>query len=39
MLEILIGSFIASLGFGILFNIKGKKLLLAAIGVLFINYA
>lgn len=32
MLEILIGSFIASLGFGILFNIKGKKLLLAAIG-------
>lgn len=32
MLEILIGSFIASLGFGILFNIKGKKLFLAAIG-------
>lgn len=32
MLEITIGSFIASLGFGILFNIKGKNLFLAAIG-------
>lgn len=32
MLEILIGSFIASLGFGILFNIKGRNLFLAAIG-------
>lgn len=32
MLEILIGSFIASLGFGILFNIKGKKLVMAAVG-------
>lgn len=32
MLEMIIGSWIASLGFGILFNIKGKNLLFAAIG-------
>lgn len=32
MIEILLGSFIASLGFGILFNIKGRNLILAAIG-------
>lgn len=32
MLQIITGSFLASLGFGILFNIKGKKLILAGIG-------
>lgn len=32
MIEVVVGSFIASLGFGILFNIKGEKLLFAAIG-------
>lgn len=32
MINIMIGSFLASLGFGILFNIKGKKLALAGIG-------
>lgn len=32
MLQLVGGSFIASLGFGILFNIKGKNLLFAAIG-------
>lgn len=32
MMKIMIASFIASLGFGILFNIKGKKLILAGIG-------
>lgn len=32
LIEILCSSFIASLGFGILFNIKGKKLILAGIG-------
>lgn len=32
MVQIMIGSFFASLGFGILFNIKGKKLLLAGLG-------
>lgn len=32
MLTILISSFIATFGFGILFNIKGNKLVLAAIG-------
>lgn len=32
MIQIAIGSFLASLGFGILFNIKGKKLYLAGIG-------
>ncbi|MEG0469828.1 threonine/serine exporter family protein [Amedibacillus sp. YH-ame10] len=32
MIQIIIGSFLATLGFGILFNIKGKKLILAGIG-------
>lgn len=32
MIGIIIGSFLASLGFGILFNIKGKNLILAGIG-------
>lgn len=32
MIDIALSSFIASLGFGILFNIKGKKLILAGIG-------
>lgn len=32
MLQITIGAFLASFGFGILFNIKGKELLLAGIG-------
>lgn len=32
MAQIMIGSFLATLGFGILFNIKGKKLILAGIG-------
>lgn len=32
MVQIMIGSFFASLGFGILFNIKGNKLFLAGIG-------
>lgn len=32
MIEIALSSFVASLGFGILFNIKGKKLILAGIG-------
>lgn len=32
MIQIVIGSFLASLGFGVLFNIKGNKLILAGIG-------
>lgn len=32
MIEAMISAFIASFGFGILFNIKGKKLFLAGIG-------
>lgn len=32
MLTIIASSFVASLGFGVLFNIKGKKLILAGIG-------
>lgn len=32
LIEILCSSFVASFGFGILFNIKGKKLILAGIG-------
>lgn len=32
MIETMISTFLASLGFGILFNIKGKKLILAGIG-------
>ena len=31
--SVMISSFLASLGFGVLFNIKGNKLLLAGIGV------
>ena len=30
--SVMISSFLASLGFGVLFNIKGNKLLLAGIG-------
>ena len=32
MIQIIVGSFLATLGFGILFNIKGNKLILAGIG-------
>ncbi|MEF9967093.1 MAG: threonine/serine exporter family protein [Longicatena sp.] len=32
MIKIIISSFMATLGFGILFNIKGKKLIFAGIG-------
>ena len=32
MLLAIVGSFLAALGFGVLFNIKGKNLVLAAIG-------
>ena len=32
MLLGIVGSFFAALGFGVLFNIKGKNLVLAAIG-------
>lgn len=32
MISVMLSSFLASLGFGVLFNIKGNKLLLAGIG-------